>query len=298
MSLLYAQRPFREYPAMEGAATQVPLPPDYQAKAEVVLGRLMYPSRAGGRGGGGGSGGGSGGGAGVGGGFGGGSSFGGGAGVGGGFGGGRGGGNWLNGGTSWTVDYPKGDRTFAAILRRLTRLDIRSVEQPVNPDDGDDIFYWPYLHVSMPGNWQLTDAQAARIRDYLQRGGFLFCDSFFGTQEWQTFEAGMARILPGRAIEELTGDDPIFHVAFDLNDRYQVGNFRSLMRDGHPYRADGSVAHWRAIRDARGRVVVAMAFNSDLGDSWQLADEPRYPEKFSALGMRMGINYVIYALTH
>ena len=78
MGLLYAQRPFREYPAMEGAATQVPLPPDYQAKAEVVLGRLMYPSRAGGRGGGGGSGGG----AGVGGGFGGGSSFGGGAGVG------------------------------------------------------------------------------------------------------------------------------------------------------------------------------------------------------------------------
>ena len=122
---------------MEGAGSAASLPADYQAKSEFVLGRLMYPS-----GGGGGR-------------------------------GGRGGGNWQQGGTNWTVDYPRGDRTFAGAIRRLTRIDVRSVEQPVNPDEGDDIFFWPYLHVGMPTNWNLSDAQAAKIREYLLRGGFL-----------------------------------------------------------------------------------------------------------------------------
>ena len=258
--LLLAQRPFRSYPGLEGADTETELPADFNNKSELILGRLMYPS--GGRGG-----------------------F-------------RGGGNWLQGRTNWTVDYPKGDRTFSSAIRRLTRIDVRSVEQPVNPDDDDDIFFWPYLHVSMPGSWNLTDVQTAKLRDYLLRGGFLFCDSFFGTEEWKVFEAGMSRIFPDRQVEELPNDDPIFHTVFDLDERHQVANFRSLMRDGKGYRADGADARWRAIRDDKGRVMVAMAFNSDLGDSWQLADEPRYPEKFSALGLRIGVNYVVYAMSH
>lgn len=126
----------------------------------------------------------------------------------------------------------------------------------------------------------------------------MLCDSFFGQAEWETFERGMKRIFPDREIEDLADADPIFHTIFDLDKRYQVGNYRGLMRDGRPYRAGGSVAYWRAVRDFKGRVVVAMAFNSDLGDSWQWADNPRYPEKYSALGLRIGVNYVVYAMTH
>lgn len=199
---------------------------------------------------------------------------------------------------SWTVDYPKGDRTFAVAIRRLTRVDVRSAEQPVNPDDGDDIFYWPYLHAGMPANWNFTDAQAGKIREYLLRGGFLVCDSFFGSQEWDGFERGIKRIFPDRPIEEIAGTDPIFHSAYDLTERYQVGNYRMLMRTGNPYRADGSKPYWRSIRDDKGRIVVAINFNNDLGDSWQLADNPEYPQKFSYLGIRLGINYVVYTMTH
>lgn len=261
--LLLAQRPFREYPPLEGWDTAAALPPDHAAKTEFVLGRLMYPShdyRGAGR-------------------------F------------GRGG-NWLQGATAWTVDYPKGDRTFAAIVRRLTRIDIRSVEQPVNPDDGDDIYHWPYLHVALPGAWSLTPAQAARLRDYLLRGGFLFCDSFFGTDEWDGFEDGIRLVLPDRPIEELPSDDPVFHTLYDLQDRIQIPNFRTLMYRGTPYRADGVEPHWRAIRDDHGRVIVAIAFNNDLGDAWHMADDPRYPENAASLGMRLGINAVAYALSH
>lgn len=208
------------------------------------------------------------------------------------------GGAWTQGGSNWTVDYPKGDRFFARALRRLTRVDVRSVEQPVNPDDEDDIFHWPYLHAAMVGHWDLTDAQAAKIREYLLRGGFMICDSFFGTQEWAGFEAGMKRIFPDRPIVDIEDDHPIFHVVYRISKRYQVGNWRSMVRDGHPYRADGSVPAWRGILDDRGRVMVVMNFNNDLADSWQHADNPRYPQEYSDLGLRLGVNYVVYAMTH
>lgn len=263
VGLLWAQRPFREYPPMEGWDTAAGLPRDYQAPSELVLGRLMFPSseyRGAGR-------------------------F------------GRGG-NWLLGGTAWTVDYPKGDRTFASILRRLTRVDVRSVEQPVNPDDGDDIYYWPYLHVALPGAWSLKPQQAEKIRDYLERGGFLFCDSFFGTDEWGGFVQGMEMILPDRPIEELPDNDPIFHTIYDIDERFQIANIRMLQWRGVPYRADGVDPHWRCIRDDKGRVIVAIAFNNDFGDAWHAADDPRYPESNASLAMRMGINNVIYSMSH
>lgn len=200
-------------------------------------------------------------------------------------------------GASWTVDYPRGDRTFAAAIRRLTLVDVRSVEQPVDPDDGNDIFFWPYLHVGMPTAWNFNDAQAKKLRDYLFRGGFMVCDSFFGSQEWEGFLKGIRRIFPDREIEEIPDNDPIFHAVFNLQERTQVGNFRSR-RSGKWYRADGEKPYWRGIRDSHGRVVVAINFNNDLGDSWQLADNPEYPEKFSSMGLRLGVNYVVYSLTH
>ena len=198
----------------------------------------------------------------------------------------------------WTVDYPRGDRTFAAAIRRLTLVDVRSVEQPTSPDDGDDIYNWPYLHVGMPTRWNLSDAQAAKIREFLLRGGFMLCDSYFGTQEWEGFMVGMRKIFPDRQIVELADGDPMFHTVYDASQRYQIANFRSMLRNGHTYRGDGSHPYWRAIKDDKGRVMVAMTFNNDLGDSWQLADDPRYPEKYSALGIRVGVDYVVYTLTH
>ena len=248
LAVVWAQRPFRSYTPMEGAASESELPADFNQQTGFTLGRLMYPS-SGGR------------------------------------------------GSSWTVDYPRGDRTFAAAVRRLTLVDVRSVEQPVDPDDGNDIYYWPYLHAGMPTAWSFNDGQAKKIRDYLLRGGFLVCDSFFGTQEWAGFLRGMRQIFPNREIEDIPDNDPVFHSVFNLDQRIQVGNFRAR-RGGRWYRADGEIPHWRGVRDDRGRVVVAINFNNDLGDSWQLADNPEYPEKFSSMGIRLGVNYVVYSLTH
>jgi hypothetical protein len=204
---------------------------------------------------------------------------------------------WYGRRANWTIDYPRSDRHLSAALRRLTRIDARSVEQPVAAEDGDDIYNWPWLYAVEVGHWDLTDLQAAKLRDYLDRGGFFMCDDFHGTVEWDTFVASMKKVFPDRSIVDLPDDDPIFHTVYDLDSRYQVPG-EQFIHTGRTYERDGYQARWRGIYDNKGRLVVAICHNMDLGDSWEHADNPEYPEQYSALGFRIGVNYVIYAMTH
>ena len=206
-------------------------------------------------------------------------------------------GDWRNGYSHWTMDYPRSDRHFSAALRRLTRIHVRSVEQPVNLDDGDAVFYYPFLYGVEVGHWALTDPQAAKMRDYLLRGGFFMCDDFHGTYEWEVFNASMQKVFPDRPIVEIDNADPIFRTLYDLDDRYQVPGAQYL-RSGQVWEQDGKVPHWRGIYDDKNRLMVAICHNMDLGDSWEHADNPRYPERYSALGIRIGVNYIVYAMTH
>jgi hypothetical protein len=257
LGALYGQRPFRELPGVE--YEDFPRPRDWQEKTEWVFARLMYPP----------------------------------IGRGWGF---RYGQDWTHGASNWTIDYPRSDRHFATAIRRLTRLHVRSVEQPVNLDEGD-VYDWPWLYGVEVGHWDLTDNQAKTLREYLLRGGFFMCDDFHGSQEWEIFSSGMKRVFPDRPIVEIENSEQIFHTIYDLDDRYQVPGAQFLYT-GRVAEKDGYVPHWRGIYDDHGRLMVAICFNMDLGDSWEWADNPRYPEKFSALGIRIGVNYVIYAMTH
>jgi hypothetical protein len=200
-------------------------------------------------------------------------------------------------GPNWTIDYPRSDRHLSDAVRRLTRVRARSVEQPVAAEDGDDIYNYPWLYAVEVGHWDLTDLQAANLRDFLDRGGFFMCDDFHGTWEWGTFVRSMQKVFPNRPIVDLPDNDPIFHTVYDLDDRYQVPG-EQYVHTGRRYEYDGYAARWRGIYDDKGRVMVAICHNMDLGDSWEHADNPEYPEQFSALGFRIGVNYLIYALTH
>jgi hypothetical protein len=208
---------------------------------------------------------------------------------------GRFGSDWREGSSLWTQDFPRADRHFSLAVRRLTRIDARSIEQCVNLDDGGDVYNWPWLYAVQVGEWGITDEQAKKLRDYLLRGGFFMADDFHGTVEWSVFQESMNRVFPDRPIVDIPDSDPIFHTVYDLDERYQVVGAEHLA-EGH--KKDGYVARWRGIYDDKGRVMVAISFNSDVGDSWEWADDPRYPEKFSALGVRLGVNYIVYAMTH
>ena len=253
------QRPWRNFPGVEYET--FPIPPDFQEKTEWTFARLMYPPV--GR-------------------------------INGGFEIAPGG--WTHGGSNWTMDYPRSDRHLLQAVRRLTRLHTRSVEQPVNLDEGDQ-YDWPWLYAVEVGHWDLTDDQARGLREFLLRGGFFMCDDFHGTVEWEFFAASMSKVFPDRPIVDLENANPIFHTVYDLDERYQVPGMQ-FVHSHRIYEKDGYVARWRGIYDDSGRLMVAICHNMDLGDSWENADEPLYPEKFSALGIRIGVNYLTYAFTH
>src|ERR1035438_2769055 len=185
---LCAQRPFREYPAWE--YNNFPIPPDYNQPGEWTFARLMYPTY-----------------------------------------------HipidwqfrgldWTHGNTNWTIDYPRSDRHLAAAVRRLTRIQTRSAEQPINLDEDDDVFNYPWLYAVEVGHWELTDSQIAKFREFLLRGGFFMCDDFHGTDEWNDFVASMSKVFPDRPIVDIERPDPIFHTVFDLDDRYQVPGYQ------------------------------------------------------------------------
>jgi hypothetical protein len=256
--VLYAERPFRIYPSVEGYES-MPLPADYQKRAEWTFARLMYPPGPldGYRG--------------------------------------RFDGDWREGLSLWTQDYPAADRKLAEAMRRLTRIDARSVEQAVNLDDGDEIYNWPWLYAVQVGEWGLTDQQCKKLRDYLLRGGFFFADDFHGSQEQAYFEMTMKKVFPERPIVDIPNNDAIFHTVFDLDEKFRIPGAEHLSTG---YKKDGKIARWEGIYDDKGRIMVAIMLNSDTGDSWEWSDDRRYPLQFSQLGLRIGVNYVVYAMTH
>ena len=196
----------------------------------------------------------------------------------------------------WAADYPKSDRQFTVGVKRLTRLMPRSTEHVVDAKS-DDLYNWPWLYVEDAGAWNLTQAQAARLRDYLLRGGFLMIDDSHGDYEWQVLLAGLRMIFPDRPIEDLRDKDEIFHVFYDLDDRVQIPGTRYIW-GRRQYTPDSKTPVWRAIRDDRGRIVIAICHNSDVGDAWEWADSPQYPERAASLAYRIGINYILYGMTH
>jgi hypothetical protein len=197
---------------------------------------------------------------------------------------------------NWTIDFPKADRQFVQGVRRLTRLHVRSVEEVVNME-GDQIFDYPWLYVVEPGHWDLTDAQASKLREYLLRGGFLMTDDFHGTFEWDIFMGSMNRVFPDRPVVDIQNRDEIFKSLYEVKERFQVPGI-IMFRTGTTYEYDGYEATFRAIYDDQKRIMVAVCHNMDLGDAWEWADWPQYPERYASLAYRIGINNIIYAMTH
>lgn len=163
--------------------------------------------------------------------------------------------------------------------------------------DNDEVFRHPWIYAVETGHWDLPEDQAAKLREYLARGGFLMTDDFHGTAEWEVFMASLREVFPSRPVVDIDDSDPIFHVLYDLDHRFQVPGIQFL-RSGRTYEQDGFEPEWKAVYDDKNRVVVAICHNMDLGDAWEWADLPEYPERYASLAYRVGVNYIIYAMTH
>ena len=196
---------------------------------------------------------------------------------------------------SWGIDANKSDRQFLQVIRRLTRVDARSVEAIVDVDS-DDMFLYPFLYAVSVGDWQISDSQAERMREYFRRGGFLMVDDFHAEEEWAGFASVLTRIFPSGDVIDLPNDHAIFHTVYDLSDRVRIPGLNVV--NGRGVERGGEEPHWRGLIDEEGRVVVAICHNQDVADAWEWADLPEYPERFATEAYKLGINYMVYALTH
>lgn len=198
---------------------------------------------------------------------------------------------------SWGIDANTSERHFITGLRRLTRIYGRSIEHIVDIDD-NELFDWPWIYIVSGGDWVINESQAERLRKYFDRGGFLVVDDFHGEVEWNQFMAGMEQVYPDARVEDLNNDHPIFHAVYDLSERLQVPGYQIVERGSMWERNNGINPYWRVISDEKGRVQVAAFLNQDLGDAWEFSNDPLYPEQFASMAYRMGVNYVVYSMTH
>jgi hypothetical protein len=204
----------------------------------------------------------------------------------------------------WVVDWPDSDYHFSEGVKRLTRV---STGEPVHMRLMDDrLFDNPWIYATQVGWWDLDNAETARLGEYLRRGGFLVVDDFWSQdpESWPVFQQTMARALPGHAIEELAESDSVMHVLYDIKDKDRTwipGSRHLRMGPGGTVQLvqpAGTTPAWFAMYDDKDRMVVAVNYNTDVGDAWEFADAPYYPENMTELAYRYGINYIIYAMTH
>jgi Domain of unknown function (DUF4159) len=204
----------------------------------------------------------------------------------------------------WMQDWPDADEHFSTGVQRLTRVE---TGQPLHMSLTDDkIFDNPWIYATQTGYWGLDNAEIARLREYLLRGGFLMVDDFWGpdSDQWEIFKETMQRVLPNKPISDIAAPDPVMHVLYDIaeKDRSFIPGTRHL-RSGpggtvvvqQPF---GTTPAWRAMYDDKNRLIVAVNYNTDIGDAWEYADAPEYPEHMTSLAYRYGINYLVYAMTH
>ena len=181
-------------------------------------------------------------------------------------------------------------------LDRLTRIDAANESRLVSIMD-EDLFDYPLVYAVEPGRWQFTHEEAARLRDYLLRGGFLWVDDFHGSSEWSGFAAGLKQIFPDRRIVDIPQTDSVFHTVFDIQELEQIPGIMAAMQ-GVTFERDGYTPHWRGIYDDDHRLLVLINHNMDLGDAWEHADVPEYALRYTNQAYQHAINTIVYAMTH
>ncbi len=201
----------------------------------------------------------------------------------------------------WIVDWPDADDHFSLGISRLTRVETGDPRHLGLMDD--HLFDYPWIYATQTAWWDLSDAEIARLREYLLRGGFLVTDDFWG-EDWELFRQSMERLFPNKPITDVPESAAMMHVVYDIRekDRTWIPGTRHLyIGPGGQIivrQPPGTTPAWRAMHDERERVIVAINYNTDVGDAWEYADSPYYPEAMTTLAYHYGINYVVYSMTH
>ena len=198
--------------------------------------------------------------------------------------------------SSWRTDFPKADRQFMIAVNSLIDIDGAERENAIRLDD-PNLRRFPFLYALEVGDMYLSPAEVKGLRSYLFAGGFLVIDDFWGSWEWSNFEQQIRQVLPEYPIVEMPLDHPIFNSVYKIEEIIQVPAIGNYL-DGRTWEQDGVVPHARGIFDDQGRLMVIINWNTDLGDAWEWFERPEYPLKYSSFAVQMGVNFIVYAMSH
>jgi len=189
----------------------------------------------------------------------------------------------------WAHDYPRAERNLMRILDEITGIDPYLDGGKILTADDPELFRYPVAYLCEAGAWEPTDREVEGLREYLLKGGFIIFDDFGGRRDWENFEAQMRRVLPGYEIVELDVSHPIFHSFFDIESLDITRSYRGdwplylgIFEDNDPSK----------------RLMAIINFNNDIGDYWEWSDAGFLPIELSNEAYKLGVNYIVYAMTH
>jgi hypothetical protein len=200
-------------------------------------------------------------------------------------------------GEPWMIDGPAAEQNLSRRLRSATSI---QVEDPITLTlDDPRLFTSPWIYMVEPGNLKLLDSEARTLREFLLRGGTLTFDDFHGPFEWDHLAAELKKVFPERPIVDLEKGHPVYSCFYKLDGYPQVPGLGSFLA-GRTWEKGGIEPHLRTILDDHGRPMLYINWNTDMGDGWEWSNAEEYPDyiKYTGMAYRMGINEVVYALTH
>ena len=186
----------------------------------------------------------------------------------------------------WHHDYPFGDETFPSFVKEVSRVHTEAAAYQIVDIDSSDLFKYPFAYLCEPGYLELNDKDTKNIREYLERGGFIFVDDFRGPRHLNNLAYQMKKVFPNRNIIPLTIQHPMF------NNFYKIESL-----DMRPPYGPGPV-EFLGIEDDHGRLVMIINYNNDLSEFWEWLDRGELPIRDAATSLKFGVNYLMYAMTH
>jgi len=192
--------------------------------------------------------------------------------------------------SAWNHDYPRAEQHLSQILRELTALDIHTDASRILTLDDPDLFRYPIAFMWEPGFWNLTDVEAESFRAYLSKGGFAIFEDFDGAQQWANFEAQMRRVLPDGRFVRLDNAHRIYDAFFQIKDIHAIVHPMSGIRPSYYGIYENN--------DPSKRLMVVANYDNDVPEYWEWSGEGLFPFDASNEAYKLGVNYVLYGLTH
>ena len=187
----------------------------------------------------------------------------------------------------WSHNYPSSDRNFNEFIRNATGIDVELASYRIVELGDPDVFDYPFAYVSEPGEMELTDQEKLNLREFIDRGGFVLMDDFDGVAQLENMRLEVQSVFPERPFFAVTADHDVFRIHFELSDLERMS----------PYVPGGEIVYFGMLNQ-RGELAIAAGHNNDLANFWDWYDQARYPLEPAADAFRLGINFIIWSMTH